>query len=72
MAFGKEAAAALVFAILYFVMWAYMTFMYATKRYRFKSRFTILYFHTIIRVVSQVSFDSVNWPADTVSLCLWC
>jgi len=53
--FSKDAGAALVFAILYALMFIYMTFMYATKRYRFKSRFTILYFHALIRVASQVS-----------------
>jgi hypothetical protein len=52
--FGKEAGAALVFGILYFGMFCYMSFMYATKRYQWKSRFSILYFHCIIRVVSQV------------------
>jgi hypothetical protein len=52
--FTRDAGAALVFAILYFLMWCYMTFMYATKRYKWKSRFTILYIHCIIRVASQV------------------
>lgn len=53
--FGREAAAALVFAILYFCMFVYMTIMYATKRYKWRSRFTILYIHCLIRVASQVS-----------------
>lgn len=53
--FGKEAGAALAFGILYFLMFIYMSFMYATKRYKWASRFTILYFHCLIRVASQVS-----------------
>lgn len=55
MAFGKVAASALVFGILYAIMFSYMCFMYATKRYKWKSRFTILFFHAAIRIASQVS-----------------
>lgn len=55
MAFGKDAAAALVFLILYFAMFCYMAFMYATKRLKWASRFTILFAHCIIRLASQVS-----------------
>lgn len=55
MAFGNLAAASLVFGVLYLIMFVYMCFMYATKRYKWKSRFTILFMHAAIRVASQVS-----------------
>lgn len=69
MSFGKEAGAALVFGILYAGMFVYMTFMYATKRYRWSSRFTILYFHCLIRVASQacgVAFGVLVWDNTDV------
>lgn len=61
MAFGKVAAASLVFGILYAVMFVYMCGMYATKRYKWKSRFTILFIHAAIRVASQVSRGASRW-----------
>ncbi|GMK59519.1 hypothetical protein CspeluHIS016_0801250 [Cutaneotrichosporon spelunceum] len=64
MAFGKVAAASLVFGILYTIMFVYMCFMYATKRYKWKSRFTILFAHAAIRIASQacgVAFGVLLW-----------
>lgn len=51
--FTAEAGAALVFLVLYAALWTYMAAMYATRRYQWKSRFTILFLHTTIRVASQ-------------------
>lgn len=51
--FTSEAGAALVFLVLYTLLWSYMTFMYAVKKYEWKSRYTILYLHTTIRIASQ-------------------
>lgn len=62
--FTAEAGAALVFLILYVLLWSYMTFMYAGKRYQWKSRYTILYLHTTIRVASQacgLAFAILAW-----------
>lgn len=69
MSFGREAGAALAFGILYFGMLVYMSFMYATKRYKWASRFTILYFHCLIRVASQacgVAFGVLVWSNTDV------
>jgi len=52
--FTTEAAAALVFGILYFVLWVYMLGCFFTGRYKWKSRWLILLLHTTIRVASQV------------------
>ncbi|EKD02082.1 hypothetical protein A1Q2_03634 [Trichosporon asahii var. asahii CBS 8904] len=62
--FTAEAGAALVFLILYVFLWSYMTFMYARKRYEWKSRYSILYLHTTIRVASQacgLAFAILAW-----------
>lgn len=62
--FTAEAGAALVFLILYVLLWTYMTAMYARKRYEWKSRYTILYLHTSIRVASQacgLAFAILAW-----------
>ncbi|BEI87624.1 uncharacterized protein CcaverHIS019_0103420 [Cutaneotrichosporon cavernicola] len=69
MVFGKVAAAALVFGILYAIMFSYMCVMYATKRYKWKSRFTILFLHAAIRVASQacgVAFGVLLWKNTEV------
>lgn len=51
--FSKEAGAALAIGSVYLAMWSYMLFMYLTHRYKWPSRFTILFVHTTIRVASQ-------------------
>lgn len=63
--FGKDAGAALVFLVLYTCMFCYMTFMYLTKRLKFNSRFTILYFHCLIRMASQVRSENEFHPTTT-------
>ncbi|WOO86341.1 uncharacterized protein LOC62_07G009822 [Vanrija pseudolonga] len=62
--FTNEAGAALAFGILYAAMWLYMAYMYATKQYKWKSRFTILFFHATLRVASQgcgIAFGILAW-----------
>lgn len=53
--FTKDAGAALVFAILYFGLFIWMLLGYITGRYKVRSRWSLLFFHVIIRVASQVS-----------------
>ncbi|KAL1404837.1 hypothetical protein Q8F55_008447 [Vanrija albida] len=62
--FTNEAAAALVFGIVYLIMWLYMAYMYATKQYRWNSRWSVLFFHATLRVASQacgVAFGILAW-----------
>ncbi|KAJ7168003.1 hypothetical protein C8R46DRAFT_259365 [Mycena filopes] len=54
MAFHGEAGAALVFLILYLVVFSWMLFAYLTHRIKWRSRWSILFFHVTIRVASQV------------------
>jgi len=56
--FGKEAGVALLFAILYFGLAVWMVFCFATHRFKIKSRWAILAFHTFVRVASQVCSTS--------------
>ncbi|TXT04794.1 hypothetical protein VHUM_04062 [Vanrija humicola] len=45
-------------------MWIYMAYMYATKQYKWKSRFSILFFHATLRVASQacgIAFGILAW-----------
>lgn len=53
--FGPEAGAALVFAVLYAGLFAWMSTGYITGRFKLRSRWSLLYFHVCIRVASQVS-----------------
>lgn len=52
--FTKDAGAALVFAILYSVLFVWMLAGYITGRFKIRSRWSLLFFHVTIRVVSQV------------------
>lgn len=52
--FTKEAAVALVFAVLYFALAIWMATGYATGRYKLRSRWSLLAFHITVRVASQV------------------
>ncbi|KAJ7038999.1 hypothetical protein C8F04DRAFT_1034191 [Mycena alexandri] len=53
MAFHGEAGAALVFLILYFAVFLGMLSAYLTHRLKWRSRWSILFFHVTIRVASQ-------------------
>lgn len=52
--FTGEAGASLVFAVLYSALFAWMLSSYLTGRYKWKSRWSLLFFHVTIRVASQV------------------
>ncbi|KAJ7452676.1 hypothetical protein B0H11DRAFT_1927232 [Mycena galericulata] len=51
--FNGEAAAALVFLILYFAVFVWMLFAYFTRRFKIRSRWSLLLFHVTIRLGSQ-------------------
>jgi hypothetical protein len=48
-----SAAAAAIFLVLYLLVFILMCWMYATKRLEWRSRYFILFFHIIFRVVAQ-------------------
>ncbi|KAJ7091955.1 hypothetical protein B0H15DRAFT_799702 [Mycena belliarum] len=51
--FTGEAGAALVFLIGYLFIFLWMLFAYLTHRIKWRSRYTLLFFHVTIRVASQ-------------------
>ncbi|KAJ6541016.1 hypothetical protein DFH09DRAFT_1174942 [Mycena vulgaris] len=51
--FTGEAGAALVFLILYLAVFVWMLFAYLTHRIKWRSRWSLLFFHVTIRVASQ-------------------
>ncbi|KAJ7493758.1 hypothetical protein FB451DRAFT_1164630 [Mycena latifolia] len=51
--FTGEAGAALVFLILYLGVFTWMLFAYLTHRIKWRSRWSLLFFHVAIRVASQ-------------------
>lgn len=61
----KESAAAILFLALYTALAGWMYFCYATKRYTFKSRWTMLAFHTTVRVASQVRLADYTMDGET-------
>jgi hypothetical protein len=52
--FNKDAGAALVFALLYGILFVWMLQGYIVGRYKVRSRWSLLFFHVTIRVASQV------------------
>jgi cytochrome b561 len=55
MALNTEASAALVYLILYTILFAILLFGYATGRLRLRSRYTVILFHVTVRLASQAS-----------------
>ncbi|KAK9895234.1 hypothetical protein P389DRAFT_90184 [Cystobasidium minutum MCA 4210] len=51
--FTKDAGAALIFAILYGILFVWMLAGYITGRYKWRSRWSLLFFHVTVRVASQ-------------------
>ncbi|KAJ6554299.1 hypothetical protein B0H19DRAFT_1153102 [Mycena capillaripes] len=51
--FTGEAGAALTFLIGYLVIFGWMIFAYATNRIKWRSRYSLLFFHVTIRLASQ-------------------
>lgn len=53
MGWNKEASAALVYLILYAIVFFVMIFGYATRALKFKSRYLIILLHITIRLASE-------------------
>ncbi|KAJ7153075.1 hypothetical protein C8R43DRAFT_453046 [Mycena crocata] len=51
--FTGEAGTALAFLIGYLVVFAWMLFAYLTHRIRWRSRYSLIFFHVIVRIASQ-------------------
>ncbi|PPQ97858.1 hypothetical protein CVT26_013027 [Gymnopilus dilepis] len=69
--FGREASAALVFLILYVAIFVWMLSAYLTKRIKWRSRYSLLFFHVTIRVASQacgVAFGVLGFENTNVFL----
>ncbi|KAF8903423.1 hypothetical protein CPB84DRAFT_1746138 [Gymnopilus junonius] len=69
--FGREAGAALTFLILYVAIYMWMTWAYLTKRIKWRSRYSLLFFHVTIRVASQacgVAFGVLGFANTNVFL----
>ncbi|KAM0751268.1 hypothetical protein T439DRAFT_356098 [Meredithblackwellia eburnea MCA 4105] len=60
----KDAAPAIIFLILYAIYFIWITFCYATKRFSWKSRYSFVYFHVILRLAGQscgIVFSVMSW-----------
>ncbi|KIM37938.1 hypothetical protein M413DRAFT_448200, partial [Hebeloma cylindrosporum] len=55
MGLNTEASAALVFLILYAILFAFMLYGYATRHLRFRSRYSVILFHVTVRLASQAT-----------------
>ncbi|KAF8172233.1 hypothetical protein K438DRAFT_1981685 [Mycena galopus ATCC 62051] len=51
--FNPEAGAGLVYLILYLFVFTWLIFAYTTHRIKWRSRWSILFFHVVVRVASQ-------------------
>nr|GAT51314.1 predicted protein [Mycena chlorophos] len=66
--FNSDTGAALLFLILYVLVFSWMTFMYLRKSIKWRSRWSILYLHVTVRMASQgcgigftiLGFSNVN------------
>jgi cytochrome b561 len=55
MGLNTEASAALVFLILYTILFALLLIGYFTGRLRLRSRYTVILFHVTVRLASQAT-----------------
>ncbi|KDQ49806.1 hypothetical protein JAAARDRAFT_212021 [Jaapia argillacea MUCL 33604] len=55
MGLNTEARAALVFLILYAILFFILDFAYLTRRLRLRSRYTVILFHVTVRLASQAT-----------------
>jgi hypothetical protein len=55
MGLPTEASAALVFLILYTILFAFLLFGYFTRRLKLRSRYSVILFHVTIRLASQAT-----------------
>ncbi|KAJ7935832.1 hypothetical protein B0H13DRAFT_2649496 [Mycena leptocephala] len=64
--FDGEAGAGLVFMILYFGVFSWLLFAYLTHRIKWRSRWSILFFHVMVRLASQAcGMVSPSWASAT-------
>jgi cytochrome b561 len=66
MGLNTEASAALVFLILYAILFTLLLLGYLTGRLRVRSRYSIIMFHVVIRLASQatgLAFGIVGYSA---------
>ena len=66
MGLNTEASAALVFLILYTILFVLLLLGYLTGRLRLRSRYSIIMFHVIVRLASQatgLAFGIVGYSA---------
>ena len=55
MGLNTEASAALVYLVLYTILFAFMLYGYATGRLGFRTRYSVILFHVTIRLASQAT-----------------
>jgi hypothetical protein len=55
MGLNTEASAALVFLVLYTILFALMIYGYASRHLLFRSRYSVILFHVTIRLASQAT-----------------
>ncbi|KAM0745717.1 hypothetical protein T439DRAFT_337746 [Meredithblackwellia eburnea MCA 4105] len=64
MALANDAIPAILFLVLYFIFFAFCTFLFFTKRVSWKSRYTFVYFHCLMRLAGQacgIGFAVLTW-----------
>jgi cytochrome b561 len=69
MGLNTEASAALVFLILYTILFVIMFLGYVTGRLRLRSRYSLIMFHVTVRLASQatgVAFGVVGYSATNL------
>ena len=70
MGFNSGASAALVFLILYTILFTWLLFEYLTGRLRLRSRYTIILFHVTIRIGCQATGLAYGVVGSNTSLIL--
>lgn len=55
MGLNTEAKAGLVYLVLYAILFAFLLYGYATGRFKFRSRYSVILFHVTIRLASQAT-----------------
>ena len=69
MSLDTEASAALVFLILYFILFTFLSMGYVTGRIRVRSRYSIIMFHVLVRLAAQatgLAFGIVGYSATNL------
>ncbi|KAK4703829.1 hypothetical protein P7C70_g2395, partial [Phenoliferia sp. Uapishka_3] len=67
----KDSAPAIIFLILYTVFFVFLSSLYIRKRISWKSRYSFVYFHVIIRLAGQgcgIAFAVMDWSNFDVRL----